>query len=280
MTTARLSPPLLSILSTLVEEKLGLHFGADDAMIFEEKLLARAAEAGFDSALDYYYFIRYDAAGQAELVNLANSLVVGETYFFRELDVLRASIAHVVVPAVARWNKARIWSSACAGGEEPLSVAMLLAEAGLLDSCTLVATDISTAAIEKARSGIYRPRSLRVLQDSPANPTLQRLADRWLRADGSNIFADRTLVSRIDYRVVNLLDDASITSLGEFDLVLCRNVLIYFSDATTRKVVTSLAGRLRDRGKLAIGASESLLRFGTELVCEERAGAFLYGKRS
>lgn len=279
MTTARLSPPLLSILSSLVEEKLGLHFAPDDAVIFEEKLRARATAAGFDSALDYYYFIRYDAAGEGELSNLANSLVVGETYFFRELDVLRAAIAHVVAPAVARWNKARIWSSACAGGEEPLSIAMLLAEAGLLDSCTLVASDISTAAIEKARGAIYRPRSMRVLEDPPVNPSLKRLAERWLRAEGSNIVADRTLVSRIDYRIVNLLDDAVIAALGEFDLVLCRNVLIYFSDSTTRKVVTSLGGRLRDRGKLVIGASESLLRFGTELVCEERAGAFLYGKR-
>ena len=75
---------------------------------------------------------------------------------------------------------------------------------------------------------------------------------------------------------MNLLDAAEVTAVGAVDLVLCRNVLIYFADATIGRVVTQLGAQLRPEGRLAVGASESLLRFGTLLACEEVGGAFFY----
>ncbi len=279
--TSTLSPQLFAILSALVEERIGIHYGADDLELFTDKVTTRANEAGFESVLDYYYFLRYDSAAAAELDALADSLVVGETYFFRELDALRAGVTHALLPAVSRSGRARVWSAACATGEEPVSLALLLDEAGIRSRTEVVATDVSARAIARAREAKYGNRSLRAL---PPNPTptgfsdlLGRLSSDAIVRDGSRAQVVRSVVDGIDYRQLNLLDDAAVAALGTFDLVLCRNVLIYFADPTVKRVVGTLARSLRGGGRLIIGASESLLRFGTVLRCEERSGAFLYG---
>ena len=280
--TPSLSPQLFAIFSALVEDTLGIHYTPDDAPLFAEKLAARAREAGFESLLDYYYFLRYDAGAATELAGLADALVVGETYFFRELEPARAAIEQVLVPAVRKRDRARVWSAACATGEEPLSIAMLLEEAGIASRTEIVATDVSQRALARARDGLYRSRSLRTLPPAPPplgwTPALGAIAARALTPDPSGVRVARPLVAAIDYRQINLLDHAAIAALGQFDLVFCRNVLIYFADRTVVHVLAGLAGALADEGRLLIGASESLLRFGTAFRCEERGGAFLYAR--
>jgi chemotaxis protein methyltransferase CheR len=277
-----LSPQLFAILSALVEERLGIHHGAEDLEIFSDKVLSRAAEAGFESALDYYYFLRYDAAAVVELEALADALVVGETYFFRELDALRAGVTHALLPAIAERGRARVWSAACATGEEPVSLALLLDEASIRDRTEIVATDISARAIARAKAGSYANRALRVLPPNPPPPgfseQLRMLSDVTIFRDGPKAQVARSVIAGIDYRQLNLLDDGAVAALGTFDLVLCRNVLIYFADPTVKRVVGTLASSLNESGRLIIGASESLLRFGTMLRCEERGGAFLYAR--
>lgn len=280
--TAPLSPQLFALLSALVEDRLGLHYGPEDATLFADKIEPRLHEAGFDNALDYYYFLRYDSTASAELDALADALVVSETYFFRELDSLRGGVERAILPAIARNGRARAWSSACATGEEPLSLAMLLEEAGVRDRCEIVATDVSARALSKARIGTYGARSLRVLPPStPPTGYTDRLATVSASAlvrEGPHAQAARSYVDSIEYMQLNLIDDAAVGALGTFDLILCRNVLIYFADATVKRVVGTLARSLAADGRLVIGTSESLLRFGTLLHCEERGGVFMYAK--
>lgn len=278
---AELSPQLFAILSSLVEERLGLHYGIEDMRVFSDKVFGAMNEAGFDRPLDYYYALRYDDPSGSQTEALAEALVVGETYFFRELDTLRGALVHVIEPAVRRRGRARIWSAGCATGEEPVTMAMLLQEAGLLQSCEIVATDVSNRALARARTGLYGARSLRAL-GKDAEPFVRSIADRWIArdagADGSVGRVARPIVDAIAYRRLNLLDEPAIGALGLFDLVLCRNVLIYFADETVHRVVTSFSRALAPRGRIIVGASESLLRFGTLLHCEERGGAFFYTK--
>jgi chemotaxis protein methyltransferase CheR len=85
------------------------------------------------------------------------------------------------------------------------------------------------------------------------------------------------LTQAIDWRQVNLVDAGAVGAVGTFDVILCRNVLIYFSDDTVRDVITQLLARLTPEGALFVGISESLLRFGLPLRCEEQNGVFLYG---
>jgi chemotaxis protein methyltransferase CheR len=276
-----LSPQLFAILSSLVEERLGLHYGVEDIRVFSDKILTAMADAGFDSPLDYYYALRYDDDARGSTTALANALVVGETYFFRELDALKIAVSHVIQPAIRRRGRARIWSAGCATGEEPSTIAMLLANAGILPQCEIVASDLSARSLTRARAGVYGPRSLRAV-GKDAEPLIQELAARWIErdenADGAVARVARPIAEAISYRQVNLLDTEAIKALGTFDLVSCRNVLIYFADDTVGRVVSSLCRAMAPQGRIIVGASESLLRFGTLLHCEERGGAFFYTK--
>lgn len=264
---AALSPQLFVLLCALVEERSGLHYSPEDRPIFAEKVSARMVEAGFESPLDYYYFLRYDERGSDELSALVDALVVGETYLFRELDGLLAAMATVIRPAIAARGRARVWSAGCATGEEPFTLAMLCAEENNLSHVDITATDISSRALARARAGHLSGRALR----SVGNPIwTQPLADRWVK-DGRMA---TEITSAIDFQRESLIGtEPARTNL---DLILCRNVLIYFRDEAVRSVVEMLAARLRPGGRLLVGASESLLRFGTMLQCEERGGAFFY----
>jgi len=264
-----LTPQLFAIFSALVEQACGLHYDPLDRDLFGAKLAAHAAELGYDSLLDFYYRLRYDDPDGSELQRLAEALVVHETYFFRELEPLKTLVDVYLVRAIAERGRARVWSAACATGEEPLTLAMLLAERGLLDRVEILATDLSTAAIARAREGKHGRRSLR--SDHPAE-----LAQRYLDRVASGVLVTPRIQRAVEFRALNLLDDAAIAALGAFDVVLCRNVLIYFSDELVVRIVDKLTRALAPGGVIAVGVSESLLRFGTSLACEERGNSFFY----
>jgi chemotaxis protein methyltransferase CheR len=268
--TLTLSPSVFAILSGLVEERAGLHYGPEDRELFAEKVSVRAIELGFESLLDYYYLLRYDPAGEAELARLIDTLVVNETYFFREREQLEWLVDQVLVPHAARSERRlRVWSAACATGEEPITLAMLLADRGCADRVELVASDISGRALERARAGLFSARSLR-------HTVHPELAARYLEERPGGLRVSAALAAEIDWRQVNLTRTDQVTALGRFDAVLCRNVLIYFSDDTAERVISGLTARLDDDGVLLVGVSESLLRFGTAVRCEEQGGVFYY----
>jgi chemotaxis protein methyltransferase CheR len=266
--TLPLSPQVFSILSALIEERLGLFFNIDYREVLVEKLSPRALELGFESMLDYYYFLRYDEGATAELVAIADALTVNETYFLREATQLRVLVEDKLTPLVAKGGRPRVWCAACSTGEEPISLASLLDERGLLGEVELIASDVSDRALQVARRGLYGPRAVRGFQTLPP----------WLTRAGDLTAASPRLRDSIDWRRINLLDTAVIAALGKFDAVICRNVMIYFRDETTQAVVSRLHDALVPDGFLLVGASESLLRLGTAFVCEERGGAFFYRK--
>lgn len=271
MTPLELSPPVFSILSGLIEEKVGLHYELLDRDLLREKASVRAVETGFESLLDYYYFLRYDPGGEAELAELIETLVVSETYFFREWPSLELLVDGFIGPWISAGRRPRIWSAACASGEEPLSLAMLLDSRGLLDGTDILATDVSTKVLERAQRGQFGKRSLRHV---PA----PHLAERYLQAQGNEYVIARRLIDKIRWQRCNLLQADSVEQLGSFDAILCRNVLIYFSDQTVRTVLGSLREVLAVDGVLLVGVSESLLRYGSGFAGEERSGTFVYRK--
>lgn len=266
-----LTPQVFAIFATFLAEKVGLHYGPSDRELFAEKAGTHAQDLGFESMLDYYYTLRYDDHDGRALAALVEALVVNETYFFREHGPLEQLVEHKLVPMVARGARPRVWSAACSTGEEPLSLAMLLDDRGVLDRVEIVASDISARVLERARGGKWSARAIR---DSASSP----LVDRYLRRDDRGWTIDERLRRAIDWRRANLVDPSSYTGFGLFDAILCRNVLIYFADDTTSRVVSDLAGRLEPDGWLLVGISESLLRFRAPLSCEEIGGAFVYRK--
>lgn len=261
---------MFSILSGLVAERVGLHFEESQASLFADKVGTRAVEAGFESLLDYYYFLRYDAGADAEMERLTETLVVGETYLFRELAPLETAISEIVVRRLDEGRRPRVWCAASATGEEAHSFAILLASRGILADVDIVASDINPASLARAASGRLGRRSIRA--DVPA------FAERWLHVGDREVVVDPRITAAIAWRRINLVDEAAVASVGMFDVILCRNVLIYFDDRTSRRVVESLTSQLSVGGALFVGISESLLRLETPLACEERNGVFLYRK--
>ena len=180
-----LSPQVFAITARLIEEGTGLRYELAEADLLADRLSQRASELGLPSLLDYYYFLRYDPGGEAELSVLAELLVVHETYFFRELDGLRVLVEWIVPGLLKKQERIRIWSAACATGEEPYSLAMLLSEAALLDRVEIVASDISERALAKARVGKYSGRSLRAIHEHTWSARLleERCGVRCVRDD-------------------------------------------------------------------------------------------------
>ena len=262
-----LSPQVFAIINGLVEERSGIHYRLDDLERVRDKISSRAEQQGFLSLLDYYYFLRYDDAGLVELDALVEHLAVHETYFFREADQLQ-TLLKLLALRHAQDATVRLWCAASATGEEPLTLAMMLADAHLLSRTRIVASDISERALQRARAGDYNLRSLRSLPFG--------VEGRWLKKTADCVEVDAVLKAAIEWKRVNLVDRAQVAALGRFDVVIARNVLIYFSDDTVRRVVATLADSLVPGGLLLVGASESLLRYGTALACEEHGGSFYY----
>ena len=263
-----LTPQVFSILSALIEDRLGLFFGPDYQDLVAEKLGPRVLERGFESMLDYYYFLRYDPEAEAELSAVADLLTVNETYFLRELTPLEVLVGEFIAPLAASGKRPRVWCAACSTGEEPITLASLLEARGLLDEIEIVASDVSSRALAVASRGAYAGRSLRAITAKPS----------WLVDEGGRHVVSERLRGAIEWQRVNLLDDTAVAALGVFDAIVCRNVLIYFRDETTTRVLGRLYRALTPEGRLLVGASESLIRLGTAFQCEERRGAFFYRK--
>jgi chemotaxis protein methyltransferase CheR len=263
-----LTPQLFAVFAGLVEQRAGLHYAAADRELFASKLIAHAAERGHDVLLDYFYQLRYDDETGVEIASLIEALLVHETYLFRELAALSELVDGHLVPIVRAGRRARVWSAACSTGEEPYTLAMLLDARGVLASVEILATDISPTAIDRARRGHLGRRSLR--DGHPVD-----LAARYVEVSARGMTVVPRIRHAIEFQVTNLVEPLP-TALGKLDAIVCRNVLIYFRDAQILRLIDQLADHLAPGGLLAVGVSESLLRFGTRLVCEERGGSFFY----
>jgi chemotaxis protein methyltransferase CheR len=167
----------------------------------------------------------------------------------------------------------RIWSAACATGEEPLTVAIALNEAGWFEraSIEIVASDASSKAIERAQEGLYRERAFRNL---PA-----QLRNRYFEREGSSWRIRRDIHARIKWRIANLIEETEIADLSAADFIFCRNVFIYFSENAIRRAVRSFAKFMRPPGYLFVGSAESLIRVTTDFNLAEVDDAFVYLKR-
>ena len=269
MPSLSMSPQLFVLFTTLVEEVSGVSYGISDNELFTSKVADHAMDLGYASLLDYYYRLRYDDREGYETRRLIEALLVHETYFFRELPPLVELVDDHLATIVKQRSRARVWCAGCATGEEPFTLAMLLDDRGLLDKVEIVGTDLSAAALARAAGGRHSRRSLR--EGYPVD-----LATRYLEVSPQGVIVAPRIRSAVTFERVNLIDPAAIGRLGLFDAILCRNVLIYFKETRVLTVVERIAAALRPGGLLAVGVSESLMRFGTSLVCEERGGSFFY----
>jgi len=264
-----------SLIRNLINERTGMFFDNGKSDLLIDKLSPLVIERGFSSYLDYYYLLKYDPSAPVEWLNVMNALSVQETYFWREMDQVRALVQTLLPQWHARNNGSplRIWSAACATGEEPLTIAIALNEAGWFEraSIEILATDASSKAINRAEQGVYRERAFRNL---PAH-----LRDRYFERDGSNWRIKSDIHSRVKWGLANLIEENQIAEFASADIIFCRNVFIYFSESAISRVVRSFSRFIRPPGYLFVGAAESLLRLTTDFSLTEVDDAFVYVKR-
>ena len=264
-----------TLIRNLINERTGMFFDNGKSDILIDKLSPLVVERGFSSYLDYYYLLKYDASAHVEWQNVQNALSVQETYFWREFDQVRALIQTLVPQWFGKNDGSpfRIWSAACATGEEPLTIAIALKEAGWFERAPIeiVASDASTKAVARAREGVYRERAFRNL---PAH-----LRERYFEQDGPTWRVRRDIHSKIKWEVANLIDENQIAPMANADFIFCRNVFIYFSESAISRAVRSFARFIRPPGYLFVGAAESLLRVTTDFTLTEIDDAFVYLKR-
>jgi chemotaxis protein methyltransferase CheR len=237
----------------LIYEKTNINMRESKQILVSNRLRKRILALNLSGYDEYYRYLTESDGREQELPHFVAAVSTNETYFFREMshfDLLKQTI---LPELFAHRKRIRIWSAGCASGEEPYTLAIVLQEGeGSLweGEAEIVATDISVEVIERAREGVYRERSLRFVPE----PILKRYFA--LQADGT-YRASESLRRSVDFRVRNLLKEAPPEK--HFDIVFCRNVMIYFDKPTQKRLVDEyFAGVLDSHGYLCIGHSESL----------------------
>jgi chemotaxis protein methyltransferase CheR len=268
-----LAGQVTTIVRELIHERLGLFYDAGHSDQLADRLAPLVVARGFDSFMDYYYLLKYSSDAD-EWGRVMDALSVRETYFWREIDQIRAVVDRIVPGLIEhlRGRPLQIWSAPCATGEEPLTVAMVLNEGRWFDRAPIeiIGSDASRAAIETAALGRYGARAFRNLAPALRERYFTPVGDHWLVA--------QELQRRVTYDVVNLVAPDEVARHGDAPIVFCRNVFIYFSDRSIRRTLDTLARLMPDPAYLCVGASESLLRMGSRFQLQEIGGAFIYVK--
>ena len=266
----------LQLLRDVVNVHTGMFYDGERLAYLRDRLAPLALERGFDSLLDYYYLLKYDSGADEEWRRVIDALSVQETYFWREADQIVALAGQILPRLVdAGRRQVRIWSVPCATGEEPLSLAMALEEAGWFDrlAIELHAADASDAALRKAEAGRYGARAFRQL--APA------LREKYFDGEpgGREWRVKPLLKARVtSWSRINVVRPEDMDRLGAADVIFCRNLFIYFAEATVRAVVDHFADRMRTPAFLCIGAAESLLRITSRFELQDIGGAYVYVK--
>jgi chemotaxis protein methyltransferase CheR len=262
-----------TILRELVHERLGLFYESSQFDLLADRLAPLVVARGLGSFMDYYYLLKY-STDVDEWGRVMDALAVHETYFWREIDQIRAVIDRIV-PQMAeelRGQPLRIWSAPCASGEEPLTLAMVLEEGNWFARAPIeiIGSDASRAAIERAALGRYGARAFRNLPPALRDKYFTPVGDHWVVAS--------ELQRHVAYDVVNLVAPDEVARHAAAPIIFCRNVFIYFSDTSIRRTLDAFARRMPDPAYLCVGASESLLRLGSQFELQEIGGAFIYVK--
>ncbi len=247
----------------LIRETCGLFYAEDSKYLLEKRVARRIRTLDMGSFAAYRQFLQNRGEGDRELALLIDELTTNETYFFRERKQLRA-LTEEILPELLEFNRVegrgavRIWSAGCSSGEEPYSIVMLGEEAGFRagEDFHVYGSDICRPMLQKARRGVYRKSAFRETE-------ADLLGKYFVEKDGLYQLADR-VKEKVDFIHLNFLDKERTALLGGMDVILCRNVIIYFNPDTKKQVINTFHEKLNPGGYLLLGHAESLINLSTD----------------
>jgi len=246
--TAGLPGALVDRVAELVRERTGLVLADGRRPALEQALSAALHRSG---AVERELYLIRLAAEPHLLEDLVGEITVGETYFFRDpgqFELIRETILPDLLARRPAGEPLRIWSAGCASGEEAYSLAILLDQQGLSGGARILATDLSRRALERARRGRYGSWSLRGVPES--------VVRAYFRRHDHHFELHPAIRQAVEFRRLNLLSDPAYWPMPAADLILCRNVLIYFDPSAVQRAAEALLGALSEDGWLVAGAAD------------------------
>jgi len=247
------TPADYEYLRKFLKERSGLDLSTDKQYLVESRLVPLARRAGLAGIPELV--AKMKSGAEPLVAEVVEAMTTNETFFFR--DKLPFDHLNAVLPALAQARAARrslrIWCAASSTGQEPYSIAMCLKEAAAMLAgwrIEIVATDLSAGVLEKARTGVFS--QFEVQRGLP----IQMLV-KYFAQNGELWQLNADIRSMVQFRQLNLLQDFS--HLGTFDIIFCRNVLIYFDQATKASIFDRISRMIEPDGVLALGAAESVV---------------------
>jgi chemotaxis protein methyltransferase CheR len=249
----------LDFMSELVRRKIGIVLGREKDYLLDTRLAPLARQFQFLSVAQLVHEIRKGnrAAEEAAI----EAMTTNETLFFRDrmpFEQLERTILPTLTAKRAQGGEIKIWSAACSCGQEPYSIAMLLDSKPAWRArqrFSILATDVSNQMIQKAKNGVYTQFEIQ-------RGLSTRNRDQYFVQDGPVWRLSQKIAQQVQYRQQNILDD--LAHLGTFDIIYCRNLLIYFDEETKKSVLRKLHQRLAPDGYLVLGAAETVIGLSSD----------------
>jgi chemotaxis protein methyltransferase CheR len=245
-------------LSTFIERELGIRMPDTKRVMLESRLQKRLRLHGYTSYRDYVDYVFSDEGSRTEMINMIDAVTTNKTDFFREADHFEFLQLRILPQLVERANgqPLRFWSAGCSTGEEPYTLAMVLADYGLKNprmDYRILATDISTRVLDAASRAIYDLEKTKPIPLDLKKKYLLKSKD----PERAEVRIRPELRSKVSFSRVNFMDDEYPVPKG-FDTVFCRNVIIYFDRKTQERILGHLCDHIQSGGWLLIGHSETL----------------------
>lgn len=273
---AELTEEEFRLLRDHIHERFGLYFDESQRQSLRTRLAGRLQALDLLSYEEYYRYLRFGPQREEELERMITHLTNNETYFYREVTQLKAFVEQIV-PRIKEQKirsgdkSLRILSAGCSTGEEVHTLAMMLHDSGQFFwgwQVEVIGLDVDGLALEKARRGLYFHNSFRGLAPE--------VVSRHFVAEGNGQVVKDPIRRMVKLRRGNLLDPESYAGLPRLDAVVCRNVLIYFSDDAILRAVRLFGESLAPGGYLLLGHAESLARLTDSWSPIRFQGAVIY----
>jgi len=275
--TIKMSDAQFASLRRIIYDRSGIHFPDNKKYVLESRLGRRLEEMEIDDYDQYITFLSAGPYAADEFQEMFNKITINETSFFRnepQLDVFEQTVLPKLLEARASSKRLRIWSAACSSGEEPYTLAIQIHRSLGMRAMDwrveILGSDISENILNSAQGGRYADYAMRT------TPALVK--GRYFKQEGSEWVLDHTVKSMVSFQLHNLKDRLAAKRFGKFDVIFCRNVMIYFDEQMREQVVNTFADSLADDGVLFIGHSETLRGLNTPFEQSPIPQGFCYTK--